>query len=72
MVQIDAWREFGFPAVGKSYLSRLEPEPGVRWQIDSNGDLLVRRMAKAGAERRRLVPALAVPSWIDPDTRGPR
>ena len=60
----------GFPAIGKNYLSRLMPEPGVRREIDGNGDLVIRR--KAEVERRRLVPALAVPSWLDPDTRGPR
>jgi hypothetical protein len=29
-------------------------------------------MGKAEAERRRFVPALAAPSWLDPATRGPR
>ena len=48
---------------------RLEPEKGVRRDIDDNGDLLVRRMGKAEAERRALVPALAAPSWLDPATR---
>jgi hypothetical protein len=72
MVHIDAWQEFGFPAVGQSYLSRLKPEPRMRRDIDGNGDLMMRRIAKADVERRRLVPAIAVPSWLDPDTRGPR
>jgi len=72
MVQIDAWQEYGFSAVAKSYLSRLEPEKGLRRDIDDNGDLLVRRVGKAEVERRALIPALAVPSWLDPKTRGPR
>jgi hypothetical protein len=72
MVQIDAWQEFGFSEVAKNYLSRLEPEQGVRRDLDEAGDLMVRRMGKAEAERRRLVPALAAPSWLDPATRGPR
>jgi biotin-(acetyl-CoA carboxylase) ligase len=72
MVQIDAWQEQGFGEVAKSYLARLAPEKGVRRDIDDNGDLLVRRMGKADAERRWLVPALAVPSWFDPQTRGPK
>ena len=72
MVQIDAWQEFGFKEIAKTYLARLEPEKGVRRDIDDNGDLLVRRMGKADAERRPLVPALAKPSWLDPETRGPK
>jgi hypothetical protein len=72
MVQIDAWQEFGFKAIAKTYLGRLAPETGVRRDIDDNGDLLVRRMGKPGAERQPLVAALAKPSWLDPKTRGPR
>src|SRR5713101_2582001 len=50
MVAIDAWQESGFGEVAKSYLARLVPEPGVRRDIDGNGDLLVRRMGKVDAE----------------------
>jgi hypothetical protein len=76
MVQIDAWQEYGFSAVAKSYLSRLEPEQGVRRDIDDNGDLLVQRigkiLGKPEVERRLLIQALAAPTWLDPATRGPR
>lgn len=72
LLQIDAWQTEGFSAVARHYLSRLAPEKGLRRDIDDNGDLLVRRMGKAGVERRALVPALAVPSWLDPQTGGPR
>jgi hypothetical protein len=72
MVAIDAWQDQGFADVAKSYLQRLPPESGVRRDIDVNGDLLVRRVGKNGAERRRLVPALASPSWLDATTGGPR
>jgi hypothetical protein len=72
MAHVDAWQEFGFPAVAKSYLPRLAPEKGGRRDIDDNGDLLERRMGKTEVERRRLVPALAVPTWLDPKTRGPK
>jgi hypothetical protein len=72
MVHIDAWQEHGFAAVAKEYLARLAPEPGARRDIDDNGDLLVRRMGKTGVERRRLLSALAAPSWFDPATGGPR
>jgi biotin-(acetyl-CoA carboxylase) ligase len=72
MVHVDAWQEFGFSEVAKTYLARLVPETGVRRDIADNGDLMVRRMGKSGAERRKLVPALAAPSWLDPKTRGPK
>ena len=72
MVAIDAWQEQGFAEVAKGYLPRLLAESGVRRDIDENGDLLVRRAGKTEVERRRLVPALATPSWLDPGTAGPR
>jgi hypothetical protein len=72
MVAIDAWQERGFAAVGRDYLARLAPERGARREIDSNGDLLIRRAASEGAEQRVLLPALATPSWLDPATGGPR
>jgi biotin-(acetyl-CoA carboxylase) ligase len=72
MVHVDAWQEFGFPAIAKRYLPRLEPEQGVRRDIDDNGDLLVRRTGKTKVERRSLIQALAAPRWLDPATRGPR
>jgi len=74
MVAIDAWNESGFGEVAKNYLSRLTPEKGMRRDIDDNGDLLVRRVGAGAGEvtRRRLVGALAAPSWLDPATGGPR
>ncbi|MBM3529979.1 MAG: hypothetical protein FJX62_18000 [Alphaproteobacteria bacterium] len=72
MVHVDAWQEFGFGAVARHYLPQLTPEKGMRRDIDESGDLLVRRMGKTDTERRKLIPALAKPSWLDPQTRGPR
>ena len=72
MVHIDALQEYGFGAIARNYLQRLAPESGVRRDIDASGDLLVRRAGRTEAERERLKPALAVPSWLDPKTRGPR
>jgi hypothetical protein len=72
MVALDAWQESGFDAVAKSYLPRLAAEPGVRRAIDTNGDLLVRRVGRREVERRALAQALAQPSWVDPTTGGPR
>ena len=72
MVAIDAWQEHSFAAVAKEYLARLAPEKDVRRDIDDNGDLLILRMGKVEVERRKLVPALMKPSWLDPKTGGPR
>jgi len=72
MVAIDSWQERGFSAVAHDYLARLPAEKGLRRDIDVNGDLLKRRMAKPGVEREPLLPRLAEPSWRDPVTKGPR
>jgi hypothetical protein len=72
MVHIDAWQEFGFSAVAKTYLPLLTPEKSARRDIDDNGDLLVRRVGKPDIERRSLIEALAQPSCLDPITRGPK
>ena len=72
MVAIDTWQEQGFGEIAKSYLARLSPEKGLRRDIDEMGDLLVRRIGKTETERRSLVQALTVPSWLDPATGGPR
>jgi hypothetical protein len=58
--------------VAKRYLARLAPETGLRRDLDENGDLLLRRVGKTEVERRKLVPALSVPSWLDPKTGGPQ
>ncbi len=72
MVAIDAWQEHGFAAVGRNYLTRLAPENGARLGLDDNGDLLVRHVGKKDIGRRALAAALAVPSWLDAATGGPR
>jgi hypothetical protein len=72
MVLIDAWQESGFGVVAQSYLTRLPAEASVERTIDGLGDLLVRRKGKLDVKKHRLLPALATPSWLDPDTGGPR
>jgi hypothetical protein len=72
MVLIDAWQESGFGVVAQSYLTRLPAEPGTERTIDGVGDLLVRRKGKLDVRKHRLLPALAVPSWLDSETGGPR
>jgi biotin-(acetyl-CoA carboxylase) ligase len=72
MVAIDGWQDQGFAEIAKSYVQRLPRENGVRREIEENGDLLLRRVGRSDAERLPLRPALAVPSWLDPATGGPR
>ncbi len=72
MVAIDTWQQDGFAALGKSYLTRMDRQSGVRHDIDSNGDLLVRRDGNGAVERHSLTAALAQPSWLDRATGGPR
>jgi len=84
MVAIDTCQDKGFGEIAKSYLARLAHPislsptnrgasgVGLRHDIDQNGDLLVRRMGKAQIERHSLVAALAMPSWLDPASGGPR
>jgi Biotin/lipoate A/B protein ligase family len=72
MVLTDAWQESGFGVVARSYLTRLPADANVERTIDGVGDLLVRRKGKLDVKKHRLLPALAVPSWLDPDTGGPR
>src|ERR1035437_2498210 len=72
MVAIDAWHEHGFGAVARSYLERLPAEPGLRRDIDENGDLLLRRRGTAGPRRKNFFRRLAKPAWFDPAAKGPR
>jgi Biotin/lipoate A/B protein ligase family len=72
MVLTDAWQESGFEVVARSYLTRLPAEPGTERTIDGAGDLLVRRKGKVDVKKHRLLPTLAMPSWLDPATGGPR
>jgi biotin/lipoate A/B protein ligase family protein len=72
MVHVDALQEYGFGAVARAYLPRLPAEGGAHRAIDENGDLLIRRGDKTGAQRMALTSMLATPSWLDPKNGGPR
>ena len=72
MVLIDAWQESGFSVVAQSYLTRLPADAGTERTIDGVGDLLVRRKGKLHVKKHRLLSALAAPSWLDPETGGPK
>jgi biotin-(acetyl-CoA carboxylase) ligase len=71
MVAVDRWQEGGFTPIAKEYVSKLQPESGVRPEIDENGDFGIRRKGEI-IGCRKLLPALKVPSWLDPRTGGPR
>jgi biotin-(acetyl-CoA carboxylase) ligase len=71
MVAVDRWQERGFTPIAQEYISKLKPEGGVHRNIAENGDLDVRRAGEL-IERRHLLPALKMPSWLDPRTSGPR
>jgi biotin-(acetyl-CoA carboxylase) ligase len=72
MVATDAWQTHGFGEVAKEFLRRLPRDSGVSCKLDDEGNLLTRKVAKAGVKKQFLLPALAAPSWLDPKTRGPR
>jgi biotin-(acetyl-CoA carboxylase) ligase len=72
MVAVDAWQESGFGAVAKRYVEYMPREKGLRRDFDDNGDLLVRRMASAQAERNVLLPQLRDPAWYDSVNKEPR
>jgi len=71
MVALDRWQEAGFAPLAADYLAKLRPESGVRRSLAANGDLLIERVGKP-AETRQLRASLEAPSWLDPQTGGPR
>lgn len=85
MTAFDISQEKGFGEITKNYLSRLalgrdelgKGGPGkhsnvMPHDIDQEGNLLMRHAGTGKFERRSLVGALAVPSWLDPVSGGPR
>lgn len=74
MTGFDRWKERGFEAVARDYLSRLAlAKAGEMRGIDVNGDLLVRTAAGKGSpQRTSLVDALARADWYDREARGPK
>ncbi|MGX0966130.1 hypothetical protein AB7M63_006579 [Bradyrhizobium japonicum] len=72
MLAFDAWQVDGFESVARDYLARLPRERQTLQRIDENGDLLVRRIGSCRARRHGLVEALREPTWLDPETGGPR
>jgi hypothetical protein len=58
--------------VTATFLRHMTCEKGAMPALDSRGDLLVRWRGKNDPDRHVLAEALAVPSWLDPQTGGPR
>lgn len=72
MVQVHEWQDRGFRRIGERWLARLPREGAERRGIDGNGDLLVHAPGGSGpAGRTPLVPRLAAPAWLDPETGAP-
>jgi biotin-(acetyl-CoA carboxylase) ligase len=72
MAAFDGWRALGFKTVADRTLARLIPAKLTRRGLDSNGDLLERKLATPkDVIRTPLTAALAVPQWLDPETGEP-
>ncbi len=72
MVAMDAWRANEFATVIATFIQHMQTEKGALPALDANGDLLVRWRGQKEPDRHGLAPALAIPSWLDPATGGPR
>jgi hypothetical protein len=72
MVAVDAWQTNEFATVTQKYLRHLTLEKGAIPALDGNGDLLVRWRGKQEPDRHSLSDTLAMPTWFDPASRGPR
>jgi hypothetical protein len=72
LLAIDGWQRNAFGAVANSYLKHLDHENGTLPTIDDNGDFLLSRRNGQEPIQHSIAQALAVPSWLDPLTGGPR
>ena len=85
MTAFDISQEKGFGEIAKNYLSCLargkaefgKGKPGEhsnvgQREIDDEGNLLIQLAGTGKFKRRSLVGALAMPSWLDPVSGGPR
>jgi hypothetical protein len=72
MRTLDAWRTGEHSGIIRKYLNSLQVEKGAIPSLSEEGDLLVRWRGRREPDRRVLADALAAPSWLDPDSGGPR
>lgn len=55
---LNLWHDGGFSALGEALVQHMSPPPGVAYEIDGQGDLLVRHPPGKDAERQALGAAL--------------
>ena len=72
MVAFDRWQVDGFGSLTHQYLGLLERQKQTSRRIEANGDFVVQRIGGEKAAPIRLAEALARPTWLDPDSGGPR
>jgi biotin-(acetyl-CoA carboxylase) ligase len=72
MVAFDRWQVDGFASLAHQYLGLLERQPQTSRRIEANGDLVVQRLGADRAAPVNLAQALAKPTWLDPQSGGPR
>jgi len=72
MAVIHGWQSDGFDGVAREFVERLPRAAGTHYDIADNGDLLVTHAGRTDVGRSALLPALRIPSWLDPQTGGPR
>ncbi len=72
MGAIHGWQSDGFDGVARELVERLPRATGTHYEIADNGDLLVSHAGRTDVGRSALLPALRTPSWLDPETGGPR
>ncbi len=72
MAAIHGWQSDGFDGVAREFVERLPRATGTHYEIADNGDLLVSHAGRTDVGRSALLPALRTPSWLDPETGGPR
>jgi biotin-(acetyl-CoA carboxylase) ligase len=72
MVAFDRWQVDGFSSLAHQYLTLVERQPQTSRRIEANGDFVVQQIGGEKAAPFNLAQALAKPSWLDPDSGGPR
>src|SRR3569623_53197 len=72
MAVTHGWQSDGFDGVAREFVERLPRAAGTHYDIADNGDLLVTHAGRTDVGRSALLPALRIPSWLDPQTGGPR
>ncbi|RTL74089.1 MAG: hypothetical protein EKK36_11520 [Bradyrhizobiaceae bacterium] len=72
MAAIHGWQSDGFDSVAREFVERLPHAAGTHYGIADNGDLIVTHAGRTDVGRSALLPVLRTPSWLDPETGGPR